>query len=1068
MADFKTSLERLSRREITFEALAANLDKLLGKKPQAAVAVMEQLKEAVNAEVIDAETYARLRAVVRRNVQTAAEDGSDDARTSFDGGGERTELVDVADHPHTELVGARGEDASDIDFDPTGDTGSGTSSSWSDEVEDDSATSWDQSRRKRGGPQLGPGTVLRGRFQLDEVLGQGGMGSVYLGRDLIKVRARDKQPRVALKVLNEDFKQHPDSFIALQREASRQQRLAHPNIATVYDFDQTEDGTAFLVMELLEGQPLNDFIKRTVKPRGGLPFGEALPMVQGLGNALVYAHERNIVHSDFKPGNCFITRGGEMKVLDFGIARAVKAPGTAEGETTIFDAAKLGALTPAYASLEMLEGKEPDPRDDIYALACVTYELLTGRHPFNKIPANKARDAALAPEPVKGLTRRQWRGLQRGLAFAREDRSQSTAQFLEEFEGATSPWKNPFVMVPAVVALIVIAGFFPARNYLQARDIEQRIALAQSGDPAQVEQMLAGLDADGVGQAARDRIFTAAKEEILGYFDARARASIDIANGHYDFDGARETLATARTLSPVFADSSRLDELRQDIEQSENRLFAEQFDRFNRALAEGRLLAVDGEDDVFDAMEVVRKVDPGHAMLTDRRLPGAYADAINAALDDEEYAYADELSQVGLALIPDSANLANLTDKIAGARDRAETRARILAAIAAIQEAEDAGGSLADYAQVGDAVADLAAADPGNARLQALASALGPRARREIAQLEAGRDWGASELLQGDYRGLLRGLGLHELGTRAAVLGAEFDAAVSRARAAVTAAVADGELVAAGERLARLGALAPASARTANARDQLAQAWLESARRARDADAFDRARSALESALQVAPGGAITRRLEEERIRLDSLAPLDAAALDAARAERQQRFEATLPAFVAQVEALGTERGAYAEAFAARDALAALAPGAPALEDASRQLDAAVRAGAGRMGAAGAWDDAVTLTRAALVELPASTALAESLASVEQSRDEARRAAEQGQVAEAKARIETLLEEPVADRDWRAAARGAMETIYALGEPGDDWLADYGARLAGVYIERAARMRAEQRFAEGA
>ncbi|MEQ8659301.1 MAG: hypothetical protein RLW62_00640, partial [Gammaproteobacteria bacterium] len=420
---------------------------------------------------------------------------------------------------------------------------------------------------------------------------------------------------------------------------------------------------------------------------------------------------------------------------------------------------------------------------------------------------------------------------------------------------------------------------------------------------------LAGLAADGLGQAARDRIFTVAKEEILAYFDARARSLIDVGGGHYDFGGARETLATARTLSPVFADSSKLDELRQDIEETENRLFAEQFDKFNRALGEGQLLAVDGEDDIFDAMEIVRRVDPGHAMLTDRRLPGAYADAINVALENEDYEYADELSQVGLALIPDSANLANLTDKIAGARDRAETRARILTAIAAIQQAEDAGGSLADYARVGGAVADLAAADPGNARLEALASRLAPLAERDIAQLEARRSWGTSALLQGDYRSLLRGLGLHALNARAAVLGAEFEQAIGTARAAVTAAVAAGELDSADERVQRLAALAPASERTRNARDQFAYARLGAARRARDAADDARARTALDAALAAAPRAALTRRIEEDRIRLASLAELAPAARAAARADRERRFADALPAVTAQVAALASDAG---------------------------------------------------------------------------------------------------------------------------------------------------------------
>jgi len=1076
MADFKTTLERLSRRETSFEAVARNIETLLRRKPQAAVGLMDQLKEAVGAEVIDAETYARLRTVVTRNLQAPPDsEGKDDARTLFgqapaDGqnDGERTEVVArTGTDEATEMLGR--DDISDIDFDASADTGSGTSSSWSDEVENDTGTSWNRPATPRAGPQLRPGMVLRGRFQLDEILGQGGMGSVYLGRDLIKVRAKDKQPRVALKVLNEDFKQHPDSFIALQREASRQQRLAHPNIATVYDFDQTEDGTAFLVMELLEGQPLNDFIKRTVKPRGGLPFAEALPMVQGLGNALIYAHERNIVHSDFKPGNCFITSDGAMKVLDFGIARAVKAPGAAEGETTIFDASKLGALTPAYASLEMLEGKEPDPRDDIYALACVTYELLTGKHPFNKIPANKARDAGLAPEPVKGLTRKQWRGLQRGLAFAREQRSQSTAEFLEDFEGATTPWKNPFVIGPAIAALIVIAGFFPARNYLQARDIEQRIAMARTGDPAQIEAMLAALDADDVGEAQRDRIFTVAKDEVLAYFDARARERFDVARQHYDFDGARSVLGKARALSPVFADSSRLDELRQDIEESENRLFAEQFDKFNRALASGSLLAVAGEEDIFDAMAVVRQVDPGHAMLTDRRLPGAYAEAIGEALENEDYEYADELSQIGLALIPDSANLSNLTDKIAGARDRAETRGRILAAIADIQRAEDAGGSLADFAGVGEAVADLATADPSNPLLEKLREQLTPLVRKDLATLEARRDWGASGLIQGQYKGLLRGLGLHELNARAASLGAEFGQVVDAARADVTAAVAAGDLArAAGERLARLAALAPASERTQNARDQVANAWLQAARRARDDDQAARALDALDAALEAAPRAVLTVRVERERARVTETQALDASTRAARASERQARFDAAMPALVERIDALVDDREAFAAAFAAHDELAALAPAEPGLEALSTRLAEAVRAGAARLGEAGRWDDAVALGRAALIELPGSSQLADSLAELEQARDAAIAARERAQVAEAKSRIESLLAEADTDRDWRTEIRRHMETIVALGEPGDPWLRENGTRVGAALIARAAAMRAEQRLAEGA
>ena len=566
--------------------------------------------------------------------------------------------------------------------------------------------------------------------------------------------------------MNEDFKQHPDSFIALQREARRQQKLAHPNIATVYDFDQTADGLAFLVMELLEGEALNDFIKKVVRQKGGLPFEEALPMVVGLGNALVYAHERNIVHSDFKPGNCFITKEGVMKVLDFGIARAVKNPGAAEGETTIFDPGKLGALTPAYASVEMLEGEEPDTRDDIYALACVAYELLTGKHPFNKTPANQARDSGLEPEPIKTLTRKQWRGLARGLAFARANRSQTTAQFLEEFEGATSPFRNPYVMVPAAAALLLVAGLVPTMNYLEEKDIKERIALAQNGDHTTIASVLSNMATELDEQADRDRVLTEARRAILSYFDATARERFNVAAGNYDFTGARVIWSQAKGYA-VYADSSVLAKLDADIEDAENILFAEQFDKFNSALENGNLIAVDGADDIHDAMAIVAQVDPNHPMLQDRRLPGAFANAINTALAGEDFDHANALSDVGLDLIGENANLVNLSDKIAGQAERAQTAATILAAIAAIQGALDADAGLASYLQLEDSVTGLAALDPGNELLDKLRAKLEPLVTKDLTALETSKNWAASDLMLGDSSTLLRALGFHDMNARA-------------------------------------------------------------------------------------------------------------------------------------------------------------------------------------------------------------------------------------------------------------------------------------------------------------
>lgn len=277
----------------------------------------------------------------------------------------------------------------------------------------------------------GVGDTLNSRFVLEECVGFGGMGTVYKALDLRKLEASDRNPYVAIKVLNVQFRGHPKSLIALQREAKKAQTLAHPNIVAVYDFDR-DGSTVYLTMEYLSGKPLS----RTLRATGftGMPLADALPIINGMGKALAYAHERGFVHCDFKPANVILTDQGHVKVIDFGIARVFQKK-EEDAEATVFDPGSLGALTPAYASPEMLEHLVPDPRDDVYALACITYELLTGRHPFDRLSATQARHAGMKPQRPKHLGYLQWRALQTALSFERELRTPSVSRFLEEMNG---------------------------------------------------------------------------------------------------------------------------------------------------------------------------------------------------------------------------------------------------------------------------------------------------------------------------------------------------------------------------------------------------------------------------------------------------------------------------------------------------------------------------------------------------------------------------------------------------------------------------------------------------------
>lgn len=304
--------------------------------------------------------------------------------------------------------------------------------------------------------------ILNKRFVLESVVGVGGMGTVYVAKDLRKIEADDPNPKVAVKVLNDTFKNHPNAFVTLQREASRSHTLSHPNIVTVHDFDRDGD-VIFMTMEYLEGEPLDDLVHNNPK---GLPLAKALPLIKGICSALMHAHAKGFIHSDLKPGNVFVTKDGEAKILDFGIARSVSH------QANDFDAGSLGALTPAYATLEMFEGKEPSPADDIYALGIIIYQILSGKHPYKGLSIQEAKAKQQKPLRLPELSKEQWRALEQTLAF---DKAERTAAIQDFYKAFTFTKRFPFFKVTtALLVLGIIAGV--AWVSTQTNEIDEAIA----------------------------------------------------------------------------------------------------------------------------------------------------------------------------------------------------------------------------------------------------------------------------------------------------------------------------------------------------------------------------------------------------------------------------------------------------------------------------------------------------------------------------------------------------------------------------------------------------------------
>jgi formylglycine-generating enzyme required for sulfatase activity len=338
------------------------------------------------------------------------------------------------------------------------------------------------------GAHLDSGSMLLGRFKLLEMIGEGGMSRVYKALDLRKVEAGAADPHIAIKVLTVPFANYSDAMAVLSREAQSLQSLTHPNIVRVFDCDR--DGEiVFMTMELLSGQSLFDKL-RAAKVTGGLPRDMSRRLIKSIADALDFAHGKNILHGDLKPGNIFITDAGEIKVIDFGLARLMVQPGDGQPKAAANAADRMRALTPAYASPEMLDNDEPDPRDDVYALACVAWKLMTGELPFKAKDPSAARNVAhLACPP--GLTRREFRALCHALQFDREKRTPSARQFLAEFSGAGSrpTWPGAAGIALSIAAIIAAAVLIAAHHRAKktpAQPVASQVRTAPAPSPGTV------------------------------------------------------------------------------------------------------------------------------------------------------------------------------------------------------------------------------------------------------------------------------------------------------------------------------------------------------------------------------------------------------------------------------------------------------------------------------------------------------------------------------------------------------------------------------------------------------
>ena len=394
-----------------------------------------------------------------------------------------------------------------------------------------------------------------GRYRLGQLLGTGGMGEVYRARDLRLGR------EVAVKILPEHLASHPEALRRFEHEARAVAALAHPNILSIYDFG-AEDGVSYAVMELLEGETL-----RARLARGPLDWDEAQRIGLAVGEGLAAAHEKGIIHRDLKPESIFLTTAGQVKILDFGVAR-MKYLGLPDAETlqiTTPRPTQPGMLigTLGYMSPEQVRGETADAPSDLFGLGCVLHEMLSGHRPFDRPTSAETLAAILGDAPPalpREIPARLRQLTQRCLQKDTHARVQSARDFVAELralgDGPTATREGrPSRVRPAMLAVLLLLAALSAILFF-ART-RRAPAATPKASAETLSYFLEVASPDGTTRRATGAEPLAEGQSFRFHFVSRERGSLFILGPGEK--NAPTTFLTARPLPETGVTSNRVE-----------------------------------------------------------------------------------------------------------------------------------------------------------------------------------------------------------------------------------------------------------------------------------------------------------------------------------------------------------------------------------------------------------------------------------------------------------------------------------------------------------------------------
>lgn len=491
------------------------------------------------------------------------------------------------------------------------------------------------------------GITIKNRYIIESELGHGGLCDVYLAKDKLLESSGSDSPYVALKILQEEFAAQPETARMLIREAQQTQRLSHPNIVRVFDYG-VEKEVYYLVMEYIDGETLENLIQRS-RPRG-LNYSAAMSILNQVFEAISYSHSLGIVHADLKPANIILKSDGTVKLLDFGVSKTNQLKHDQYSAKRHSEERKTLGYTPNYASLNLLSGKEPTLSDDIFALLCITYELLSCKHPYEKTPADEALRKKLKVSKPANLPMTKWAMFDRVFSTGLVTKDLDVNRLKRKLNHRTWPLLSG---IAASILLTTLIGFTYYQQHIHTLTLTEEISAKNElinaskvllDTPA--EQSRAIIDnPTGVHPVILSGLLHLHKPHILNEFESRIDDVLNSDSTSYpNYKEIETILGKAKSYYP---DSHKLEVLALDIQSSKHSSLLSISKQINSHLEKSHYAESVDEISIYKLKDELNQIHQGYPFTPSSLSSEVFGKHLDEALKKRDAAALVTLIKVG-------------------------------------------------------------------------------------------------------------------------------------------------------------------------------------------------------------------------------------------------------------------------------------------------------------------------------------------------------------------------------------------------------------------------------------